>query len=128
MPSPTKKPKRREAPASATTTDDFLGGRIGVLQPKNGHRAGSDAVFLAAAVPARAGDHVLDVGAGVGVAGLCLLARVPSIKLTAVEIDAKLCALAAKNAARNGFGDKFSAVNADVTAPGRSLRAAGLAE
>ena len=91
MPSPTKKPKRREAPASATTTDDFLGGRIGVLQPKHGHRAGSDAVFLAAAVPARAGDHVLDVGAGVGVAGLCLLARVPSIKVTAVEIDARLC-------------------------------------
>ena len=91
MPSPTKKPKRREAPASATTTDDFLGGRIGVLQPKHGHRAGSDAVFLAAAVPACPGDHVLDVGAGVGVAGLCLLARVPSITLTAVEIDVKLC-------------------------------------
>jgi tRNA1(Val) A37 N6-methylase TrmN6 len=126
MPSPTKKPRRREAPASATTTDDFLGGRIGVIQPKNGHRAGSDAVFLAAAVPARAGDHVLDVGAGVGVAGLCLLARVPSIKVTAVEIDARLCALALKNAARNGFGDTFRAVNADVTAPGRSLRAAGL--
>jgi tRNA1(Val) A37 N6-methylase TrmN6 len=126
MPSPTKKPKRREAPASTTTTDDCLGGRIGVLQPKNGHRAGSDAVFLAAAVPACAGDHVLDVGAGVGVAGLCLLARVPRIKLTAVEIDAKLCELAAKNAARNGFGDKFSAVTADVTAPGRSLRAVEL--
>ena len=120
MPSPTKKPKRREAPAS--TIDDFLGGRIGVLQPKHGHRAGSDAVFLAAAVPACQGDHVLDVGAGVGVVGLCLLARVPRITLTAVEIDVKLCELAAQNAARNGFGDKFSAVTADVTAPGRSLR------
>ena len=126
MPSPTKKPKRREAPAGATTTDDFLGGRIGVMQPKRGHRAGSDAVFLAAAVPSHAGMRVLDVGAGVGVAGLCLLARLPSLELTAVEIDAELCALAAKNAARNGFADKFSVVNADVTAPGRSLRAAGL--
>ena len=50
--------------------------------------------------------RVLDIGAGVGVAGLCLLARVPGIELTAVEIDAGLCALAAENAARNGFGDK----------------------
>jgi tRNA1(Val) A37 N6-methylase TrmN6 len=116
----------RRAKAGATTTDDFLGGRIGVLQPKGGHRAGSDAVFLAAAVPARAGMRVLDVGAGVGVAGLCVLARVPSVELTAVEIDARLCALAAENAERNGFGDKVSVVNADVTAPGKSRRAAGL--
>jgi tRNA1(Val) A37 N6-methylase TrmN6 len=127
MPSPTnKKLDARRALAAATTTDDFLGGRIGMLQPKRGHRAGSDAVFLAAAVPARARMRVLDVGAGVGVAGLCVLARVPNIELTAVEIDAKLCALAANNASRNGFGDKLSVVNADVTAPGKSLRAAGL--
>jgi tRNA1(Val) A37 N6-methylase TrmN6 len=127
MPSPTsKKPNLRRAQAGATTTDDFLGGRIGVLQPKGGHRAGSDAVFLAAAVPARAGMRVLDVGAGVGVAGLCVLARVPNVELTAVEIDARLCALAAENAERNGFGDKVSVVNADVTTPGKSRRAAGL--
>ena len=55
-----------------------------------------------------------------------VLARVPSVELTAVEIDAGLCALAAKNAERNGFGDKVSVVNADVTAPGKSRRAAGL--
>ena len=97
-----------------------------MLQPKGGHRAGSDAVFLAAAVPARAGMRVLDVGAGVGVAGLCVLARVPSAELTAIEIDARLCALAAKNAERNGFGDKVDVVNADVTAPGKSRRATGL--
>ena len=127
MSSPTtKKPKGREAPAGAPTTDDFLGGRLSVIQPRGGHRAGSDAVFLAAAVPARQGQRVLDVGAGVGVAGLCLLARVPGIALTAVEIDAKLCALAAKNAARNGFGEQVQIINADVTSPGKTLRAAGL--
>src|SRR4029078_13203034 len=99
MPSPTsKKPNLRPAEAGATTTDDFLGGRIGVLQTKGGHLAGSDAGFLVPAVPARAGMRVLDVGAGVGVAGLCVLARVPSAELTAIEICARLCALAAENA------------------------------
>ena len=71
----TKRPSRRAPQAGAVTTDDFLGGRISIVQPRRGHRAGSDAVFLAASVPARAGDRVLDVGAGVGVAGLCLLTR-----------------------------------------------------
>jgi tRNA1(Val) A37 N6-methylase TrmN6 len=120
--------KRASAPKRGlpTTADDFLGGRLSVVQPRSGHRAGSDAVFLAAAVPAKPGQRVLDAGAGVGVAGLCLLARVPDLEVTAVEIDAGLCALAASNAARNSFGDRFTAVAADVTAPAKVLRAAGL--
>jgi len=113
------------APAAATV-DEFLGGRITVLQPQAGHRAGSDAVWLAASVPALTGEQVLDAGAGVGVAGLCLLARVPGVTVTAVEIDADLCALAAANAARNGATDSFSIVAADVTAPAKSLIAKGL--
>jgi tRNA1(Val) A37 N6-methylase TrmN6 len=83
-------------------------------------------VFLAAAVPAKSGERVLDIGAGVGVAGLCLLARVPGIEGSAVEIDAGLAALAAQNAERNGFAERFDVVAADVTSPGKALRAAGL--
>jgi tRNA1(Val) A37 N6-methylase TrmN6 len=83
-------------------------------------------VFLAASVPAQAGQRVLDAGAGVGAAGLCLLARVPGIEVTAVEIDQGLCALATANAARNGFAAQFEAINADVTAPGKVLSALGL--
>lgn len=127
MSSPTmKKPKTRASQESATSTDDFLGGRISVVQPRRGHRAGSDAVFLAAAVPVRAGERVLDAGAGVGVAGLCLLARVPGVAVTAVEIDQELCALAEDNAARNGFAAQFKAINADVTSSGKTLGSLGL--
>jgi tRNA1(Val) A37 N6-methylase TrmN6 len=109
-----------------TTVDEFLGGRIAVLQPQSGHRAGSDAVWLAAAVPAQPGERVLDAGAGVGVAGLCVLARVPHLTVTAVEVDAGLCALAAANAVRNGLDASFSVVAADVTAPAKALIAKGL--
>jgi tRNA1(Val) A37 N6-methylase TrmN6 len=124
----TAKPSRpnRPKPEGAVGADDFLGGRISVLQPRSGHRAGSDAVLLAAAVPARAGERVLDVGAGVGAAGLCVAARVPGVELTAVEIDAKLCALAEQNATRNGFAESFKVVNADVDWPASKLSAAGL--
>jgi tRNA1(Val) A37 N6-methylase TrmN6 len=110
-----------------TSLDEFLGGRISVLQPKQGHRAGSDAVWLQAAVPGEAGGKVLDAGAGVGVAGLCLAARLPQHNVIAVEIDPRLCALAEINAARNGLATRFAVINADVTAPARELLSKGLA-
>lgn len=110
-----------------TTTDAFLGGRLSVRQPTVGHRAGSDAVFLAAAVPAGTGHRVLEAGAGVGVAGLCLLARVPQAHVTAVEIDLGQCRLAERNADANGFANHFSVVEADVTASAKALGDAGLA-
>jgi len=126
MPSP---PTRADGPDSeprGTTLDDFLGGRVTVLQPKQGHRAGSDAVWLQAAVQPRTGSRVLDAGAGVGVAGLCLLARHPQINVTAVDIDDGACALAEANAARNGVAGKVTVITADVTAPAEGLLAKGL--
>jgi tRNA1(Val) A37 N6-methylase TrmN6 len=120
------KTKTDRSPPAGTTLDDFLGGRISVVQPKAGHRAGSDAVWLQAAVPARPGKQVLDAGAGVGVAGLCLISRSPQINVTAVDIEQGACALAVANAARNGLSGQFRAITADLTAPAESLIAKGL--
>ncbi len=62
--------------ANGDVTDDgFLDGRLKILQPAKGYRSGLDSVLLGAAVPARAGERVLEAGAGVGVARLCLPAR-----------------------------------------------------
>jgi tRNA1(Val) A37 N6-methylase TrmN6 len=126
MSSPTTRRSNHRARTGVTSTDDFLGGRISVVQPRKGHRAGSDAVLLAASVPARAGERVLDIGAGAGVAGLCLLARVRGLDVTAVEIDPGLAALSARNAAANGFAGRLRSIAADVTSPGKALAAAGL--
>jgi tRNA1(Val) A37 N6-methylase TrmN6 len=123
---PMMRPDAAAVTPPGTTLDEFLGGRIGVLQPEQGHRAGSDAVFLAAAVAAKPGMRVLDAGAGVGVAGLCLLSRIPGVEVTAVEIDPRLSALAENNAARNGFAPSFATVTADVTEPAEALHAKGL--
>ena len=72
------------------------------MQPRRGLRAGTDAILAAAAVPARAGDVVADLGAGVGTIGLCIAARVPGVRLHLVEIHTETAALARENAARNG--------------------------
>ena len=69
----------RRPPAERSVTDDaFLGGALRILQPKDGYRAGVDAVLLAASAPAKAGrrERVLDVGAGVGVVGLAVARRI----------------------------------------------------
>jgi len=97
-----------------------------VRQPREGFRSGLDAVFLAAACQARDGDRVLEAGCGAGAASLCLLARAPQAKLTGVEIDPDLAALARENAEANGVSDRFEIVCADVTAPWTRLEALGL--
>jgi tRNA1(Val) A37 N6-methylase TrmN6 len=115
-------------PAEPDLTDDAaLGGRLRLLQPRRGHRFGHDAILLAAATPARAGDRVADLGAGVGTAGLALATRVDGVRLTLVEIDARLAVLARENAGRNGLAGRVDVVALDIGAPADAFAAAGLA-
>ena len=81
------------------TQDAFLGDRLAVLQPKSGYRAGTDAVLLAASIgPVRnPGLRVLDVGAGVGVVGLCVASRIEASRVVLVEKNSSLVALAREN-------------------------------
>jgi tRNA1(Val) A37 N6-methylase TrmN6 len=87
--------------ATQTTDDAFLGGQLRLRQPTSGHRAGHDAILLAAATSAKSGDRVVDFGSGVGTAGLAVARRVAGITLVLVEIDPQLAALARDNAAAN---------------------------
>lgn len=84
--------------------DAFLGGNLTLSQPVKGYRAGADPVFLAASVPATSGDTVLDLGCGVGTALFCLMARVPGLVATGVEINPSYANIARQNAADTGFG------------------------
>jgi tRNA1(Val) A37 N6-methylase TrmN6 len=111
----------------AVTTDAVLGGALRLRQPRRGHRVGHDAMLLAAACPVKAGEHVVDLGAGVGAAGLAVALRTAGATVTLVEIDADLAALAAENARLNQLESRVKSVVLDATAPGRAYVAAGLA-
>jgi tRNA1(Val) A37 N6-methylase TrmN6 len=106
------------------TEDAFLGGQLRLKQKRSGHRAGHDAILLAAATEARAGDRVVDLGAGIGTAGLALARRVAGIHLSLVEIDPELAALARANAAANAIAAE--AIVLDVTADAQAFAANGL--
>jgi tRNA1(Val) A37 N6-methylase TrmN6 len=110
--------------ASDLTEDAVLSGRLRLRQPRRGHRVGHDAILLAASVPARAGETVVELGAGVGAAGLALAVRVPGIRLTMVELVPRLAALAVENAQLNGVSAEV--VELDVAAPARVFAATGL--
>ncbi len=110
-----------EATAAATRDDAFLGGRVTIRQPVRGFRSGSDAVMLAAAVPARPGDRVLELGCGAGAALFCLGARVSGLMLSGLELQPGYAALARLNAATNGLQARI--VEGSVTAMPATLKA-----
>ncbi|MSP43741.1 MAG: methyltransferase [Alphaproteobacteria bacterium] len=105
-------------PSEGEITDDaILGGRLQLLQPAAGHRAGIDAVLLAAAVAARSGELTLEGGAGVGTAGLCLARRTPGVSVDMLEIDPVLADLARQNAQRNSLADAVEVYCGSIAAP-----------
>lgn len=97
-----------------TTVDLFLGGKVSAKQPAKGYRAGVDAVLLAASIPAKSGETVLELGCGVGVASLCLMARVDGLDVTGVELQPDYAALAQENG--------LCVVNTDLRALPADLR------
>lgn len=108
------------------TSDRLLGGRLSILQPAKGHRAGTDALLLAAAAPLEPGDTVCDLGASTGAVALVLAARERDCRLVLVEHDASLAALARENLALNGFAGRGAVVVADLLADAAERTAAGL--
>ena len=99
------------------TEDALLGGRVRLLQPARGYRIAVDAVLLAAAVEARAGERILDLGAGVAAVGLCLAARVAGCTILGIELQPALAALAARNAALNGLEERVQTLRHDLADP-----------
>jgi tRNA1(Val) A37 N6-methylase TrmN6 len=114
------------------TLDAFHRGDFWLVQPKGaGHRAGVDAMMLAAAVPASFAGKLADFGAGAGAAGLAVASRCPKAEVVLVENSAEMAHFASqtleheRNAHLRG---RASVLVADVTLTGRAREKAGLAD
>jgi tRNA1(Val) A37 N6-methylase TrmN6 len=107
----------------ATTEDRLLDGRIRLLQPQRGYRAGLDAALLAAACDAKPGERVVEAGCGPGAALLAAAWRRPDVSFLGVEREADALALARANVVANDLSGRVEVVPGDV---GQRFAALGL--
>jgi tRNA1(Val) A37 N6-methylase TrmN6 len=111
--------------ADARTADAFLGGRLRLHQPAAGHRAGTDAVLLAAGVRAQTSGFAIDAGAGVGAAGLAAALAAPGLRVALLERETGLTALARANIAANQLQERAFVAEANLLSRD-SCRTAGI--
>jgi tRNA1(Val) A37 N6-methylase TrmN6 len=103
--------------ADSTSDDLLLDGLVRLRQPVAGLRATIDPVLLAAAVPARPGETVLDIGTGTGAAALCVAARVQGCRVVGIDLERELIRVAAQNVALNGLGGRVDVMVGDLSHP-----------
>lgn len=94
-----------------TSHDTLMGGTVRLAQQHSGHRSGIEPVLLAAIVPARPGQRVLEGGTGAGAGLLCLARRVPGISGVGLELDAAMAELARANFAANAASELANAAS-----------------
>jgi tRNA1(Val) A37 N6-methylase TrmN6 len=113
--------------ADGVTEDLWLGGQLTLVQPKRGHRVGTDAALLVAAAGDNQQCRIVDVGAGVGAVGLALAKRSALASADLVECNSELARLAESNAARNELQARTRVFKLDAIVS-RERRDAGLAD
>ena len=105
------------------SADAFLDGAVRVRQSADGYRAGADAVFLAASLSAQPGDTLLELGCGAGAALLMAAHFLPDCRLTGVERDPAMVALARENVVANGMQARVEIIEGDIAARPAALHA-----
>lgn len=103
-----------ETLASEASTAGFLGQKLKLKQYANGHRAGTDAVLLAAAAPANYGGLALDAGSGSGAVGLAYLALRSEARAGLIECQPLQAKLARENLELNGLHDRGIVYQTDL--------------
>jgi tRNA1(Val) A37 N6-methylase TrmN6 len=98
------------------TVDSILGGALTLVQPRDGYRFSIDSILLGRFARVRAGDRVLDLGAGCGVISVMLAALWRPCEVVAIELQAELAAVAGRNAALNRL-DSIRVIHADLRTP-----------
>ena len=74
----------------------------------------TDTFLLGGFAQVRQGERVCDLGAGIGLLGLLLLAREATLRVTNVDVSERACAMARQTAAVNGLEERVTVLCADL--------------
>ena len=111
-----------ETGAVTDKADSLLGGQVGLYQPEGGYRVAVDPVLLAASVPLASTGRLLDIGTGAGAAALCFAHRAPGSRVTGLELQPGMAALARRNVEMNDMQDRISILEGDLLRPPGELQ------
>ena len=106
--------KRSSWNEAEETLDTLFGGRLKVLQKKQGYRFSIDALLLAHFAEPGPDDRIIDLGTGCGIVPLILIFQKKVKKITGVEIQPSLADLARRNAAFNRCSSRFQVWEDDL--------------
>jgi len=95
----------------------FLNGRIKVFQPEKGYRFSVDSVLLANFVEAKAGELVLELGAGCGIISLLVLTRHPKARVFCLEKEATFVEALKLARKLNKHGNRLEVIQGDILNP-----------
>ncbi len=101
---------------------EILGSKVSLMQPKRGYRVAIDPILLAASVPAKTGEKVLDVGSGTGASSLALAARLPGISCHGIEVQEKYADISNENAKQNKAQNRVHFFFGDIAAPPKNFK------
>jgi tRNA1Val (adenine37-N6)-methyltransferase len=104
-------------PGPDETIDALLGGRLQLIQSREGYRFSVDALFLAEFVTVKPGEFLVDLGTGCGVIPLILLLTTPLKQALGIEIQQNLACQASRNACLNGLSRQMKILQADIRHP-----------
>lgn len=99
------------------SVDQFLDGRLQIIQSRDGYRFSIDAILLSEFVSIRTGDVVIDLGTGCGIVPLILLLTRPVSHAVGLEIQEELAFQAVRNVLLNRMGQKIDIVRGDIRYP-----------
>lgn len=96
------------------TIDNFLNGRLRIIQARNGYRFSVDALLLAEFVSIKNQDLVVDLGAGCGIISLFLAIKREVGFILGLELQEELASQAKRNIILNELEKKIAIVRGDL--------------
>jgi len=91
-----------------------MSNRIKLRQSERGYRYSLDPFLLARFVQLKGSERVVDLGTGNGIIAILLTARCQEIRVTGIELQEGLAAMAAENVRQNGLDERVSILHGDI--------------